>query len=187
MKRAIFILVLINFLFSEDFISEFEYGQMLFNNPRGVSCAKCHGNLGKGEYIASFKDSKGKVHKFFGPDITNISKERFKKALDKGGLLMPRYYLTQTEIDAIYKYLKVVNSHKNKSNTILTKIDNEVDTNSSNLLNINNEDEIKEFNNSAPDFEEFEKIKENSKETKENNEENSIIFDIFNNISEGNE
>ena len=28
--------------FSKDFITDIEYGKMLYKNPRGVGCNKCH-------------------------------------------------------------------------------------------------------------------------------------------------
>ena len=43
-------------LFAESFISDYEYGQMLFKNPRGIGCNKCHGENGEGSLIATKKD-----------------------------------------------------------------------------------------------------------------------------------
>ena len=54
---------------SEDFISHDEYGQMLYNNPRGVSCSQCHGDNGEGCVIVSFKDVDGKKKVIKGLDI----------------------------------------------------------------------------------------------------------------------
>jgi len=113
-KRLILISLLLNLANGEDFISEFEYGQMFYNNPRGVSCAKCHGKLGDGEFIASFIDEKNVTHKFSGPDIRKMQFEKFSKAVAKGGAIMPRYYLTQKEIKAIYEYIKIVNMPPDK-------------------------------------------------------------------------
>ena len=55
-----FILFISTFLFSQSefetsFITPFEYGKMLYENPRGISCAKCHGDDAKGKNIAKFK------------------------------------------------------------------------------------------------------------------------------------
>jgi len=110
-----FLFVLIFFLKlldAEDFISEFEYGQMLYKDPRGVSCASCHGKVGDGSFIASFIDNDGKKQDFFAPDIRKLSLKEFKKAVSAGGKLMPRYYLTNKESEAIYKYIQVVNSYQ---------------------------------------------------------------------------
>jgi len=120
LKKIILISLLINFAISEDFISEFEYGQMLYQAPRGVSCASCHGKLGERTFIASFKEG-NKTKEFFSPDIRNLNLKEFKKALDRGGKIMPRYYLTNKEIEAIYKYIKTVNSEReNKKDNNLT-------------------------------------------------------------------
>ncbi len=100
------------FLFGEDFISEFEYGQMLYKNPRGVSCASCHGDLGEGAYISSFVNSDDIEIKFNGPDIRALNLKTFKKAVGKGGRIMPKYYLTDKEIEAIFKYIKIVNNYE---------------------------------------------------------------------------
>ncbi|HIP61271.1 MAG TPA: cytochrome c, partial [Sulfurovum sp.] len=41
MKKISLVLLFCSMLHAEDFISEFEYGQMLYQNPRGVSCVPC--------------------------------------------------------------------------------------------------------------------------------------------------
>ncbi len=105
---SIFSLILLN---GGDFISEFEYGQMLYKNPRGVSCASCHGALGEGSYIASIFDNNHTEIKFSGPDIRALNFDIFKKVVVKGGKIMPKYYLTRKEIEAIYKYIRVVNNY----------------------------------------------------------------------------
>jgi len=97
---------------SEDFISEFEYGQMLYKDPRGVSCASCHADLGEGAFIASFKNKDGLEIKFNGPDIRALDINSFKKAISKGGRIMPKYYLTKKEVEAIFKYIKIVNNYE---------------------------------------------------------------------------
>jgi len=137
--------LLLNFAIGEDFISEFEYGQMLYKDPRGVSCASCHGKLGESSFIASFKDKNGTVKKFYSPDIRKLSLERFKKALNSGGKLMPKYYLTNKEIEAIYKYINMVNSQSSEDNTTdeedILSDENISDINESNLTNLYDEDE----------------------------------------------
>jgi hypothetical protein len=119
--RIFLALLLTNFAFGEEFISEFEYGQMFYENPRGVSCAKCHGKLGKGEYIGEFKDDDGILHKFEGSDITALDFKTFSKAIAKGGRIMPRYYLTPKEIKAIYEYIKIVNLPPDKQQEAIDK------------------------------------------------------------------
>ncbi len=123
--------LIIIFLFSlacakndEWFITNYEYGKMLYNNPRGISCAKCHGKKGKGKTITSFINSKGKKETIKTYPIENLSFETFKKALFhkikikpilkknpnsplKYINIMPIYdYLTDKEIKTILLYLK---------------------------------------------------------------------------------
>jgi len=120
-NRLFLALLLTKFAFADDFLSQFEYGQMFYENPRGVSCAKCHGKLGEGAYIGEFIDSKGNKHTFSGPNITKNSFEKFAQAISKGGNLMPRYYLTNKEIKAIYEYIKIVNLPQNKKEYALDR------------------------------------------------------------------
>lgn len=104
----LFILFIPFFLFAnEDFISHYEYGEMLYQNPRGVSCANCHGITGKGKVIASYKEA-GVVHKIVGVKIDNKSLKEITKSLKSPHKIMPKYYLTKTEIKAIYDYLQTV-------------------------------------------------------------------------------
>ncbi len=92
----------------ESFISHYEYGQMLYENPRGVSCKQCHGESGEGKIIVSYKDVDGqKVLK--GKDIRNSSLQSMIKAVNSYHQVMPRYYLTDEEVKAIYDYLREKN------------------------------------------------------------------------------
>ena len=117
MKKILSLALMLGSLFAEDFISEFEYGQMLYKDPRGVSCASCHGKVGEGSYIASFIDKEGKKHDFSAPDIRDLTLEGFKKAILSGGKIMPKYYLTNKESEAIYKYIQVVNNYNDSNKT----------------------------------------------------------------------
>ncbi|MGC9352042.1 MAG: c-type cytochrome [Sulfurovum sp.] len=89
----------------EDFISHYEYGQMLYTYPRGVSCVECHGEAGEGKVIAEFRDIHGK-EQIIGPDIRNKTLEEMIEALNAYNDIMPRYYLTDEEIKAIHDFLK---------------------------------------------------------------------------------
>ena len=161
MNRAIFALIFVSSIgFSEDFITDFEYGQMLYDNPRGVSCSKCHGKLGEGKFIASFVDDNGVEHKFYGSNISRVSLKEFKKALATGNKIMPRYYLTNKEIESIFKYIKKVN-HISLDDNKTKKVSNDND-------NIKVDADI---------IEEFED------KPKQNNS-SGIISKIFNNIDE---
>ena len=113
--------------FENSFITQYEYGKMLYKNPRGISCNKCHGEDAKGKEIVSFKHKKNKktyTCTIATKDITNISYNQFLQTLDpklekpkkkfkKGqicekftyGNSMPTYFLTQEELKSIYFYL----------------------------------------------------------------------------------
>jgi len=93
----------------EDFISHYEYGEMLYNNPRGVSCAQCHGKKGEGRTIVEFRDIHGK-QALQGPDIREESLVRMIKSVNSYHPVMPRYYLTDEEVKAIYDYLQEKNA-----------------------------------------------------------------------------
>ena len=89
----------------EDFISDYEYGEMLYQYPRGVSCVECHGDSGEGKLIVEFRDIHGK-EKIKGPDIRDVNLTQMVKALNSYHKIMPRYYLTDEEIKAIYEFLQ---------------------------------------------------------------------------------
>ena len=118
MKRLLFLLPL--YLFSnEDFISHYEYGQMLYDNPRGVSCSQCHGENGEGEIIVEYRDIHGKK-RLKGSDIRLESLDSMIKSVNQYHKIMPRYYLTNEEVKAIYDYLEKKNvtyilKHKEKN------------------------------------------------------------------------
>ena len=107
-------LVLSLFLFSlytpvngadEDFISHYEYGQMLYKYPRGVSCVECHGEAGEGKVIVEFRDIHGK-QEIRGSDIRQKSLSEMINALNSYHEIMPRYYLTDEEIKAIHDFIQ---------------------------------------------------------------------------------
>ncbi len=89
----------------DDFISEFEYGQMLYQNPRGVSCAPCHGDHGEGALIARYREE-GKTVELRGPDIRGADLETLRHAVSTGRGVMPRYFLTDEEVRALYTYIQ---------------------------------------------------------------------------------
>ena len=111
----------------DSFITKYEYGKMLYHNPRGISCAKCHGDDAKGMEISKFKHViKKRIYNCVveSQDITNIGFEKFKAKLDPDkkvkkpnfekdqvcekmiyGNTMPKYFLTQDELESIYYYI----------------------------------------------------------------------------------
>lgn len=108
MKRLIFLLPFLLFA-NEDFISHYEYGEMLYSQPRGVSCVECHGESGEGRIIVEFRDIHGKKV-LRGPDIRRESLASMINSVNSYHKIMPRYYLTEEEVKAIYDYLKEKNS-----------------------------------------------------------------------------
>ena len=106
MKRYIFIL-LYSLLYSSEnsFITPLEYASQLYENPRGISCKQCHGDVGEGKVIATYID-KNQPKNFTAPAINKLSfKEFYRKVNSKRNRGMPRYYLTKKEIKALYLYI----------------------------------------------------------------------------------
>ena len=114
--------------FDNSFITQYEYGKMLYKNPRGISCTKCHGSDAKGMVIETFKHKRNKKEYLCSlqtPDITSISYSDFKivmdptlekkkKKFEKDQVCekltyrnsMPTYFLTPEELSSIHFYLK---------------------------------------------------------------------------------
>jgi len=92
-------------LADSDFISDFEYGQMLYHNPRGISCAACHGNHGEGKKIVTYKEH-NVSRTIAGPDIRKKSLEEIESVVARNHPIMPKYYLTHEEVVALYNYLQ---------------------------------------------------------------------------------
>ena len=113
---------------NNSFITKFEYGKMLYNNPRGIGCNSCHGDDAKGKKIIDFKQEHDK--KIYNcnlsvPNIKDIdyaifsekinSKKNQNKKFEKEEVcekliyyanVMPTYFLVEEEIEAIYYYIK---------------------------------------------------------------------------------
>jgi len=98
------LLLAITPLFSEDFITKMEYAKMLYSNPRGIGCNKCHGEKGEGSVIAQYQN-RGKTIVLEAPNLTTVSKERFFQALTSQHKVMPTYFLTWQEIDSLYYFV----------------------------------------------------------------------------------
>ena len=97
------------------FISPMEYASSLYKNPRGIGCYKCHGDIGEGKIVARYIHKKEKKS-FSGPSINNINYSKFYRALSVRKKGMPRYFLTQKEIKALYFFLqqKKIEADKNE-------------------------------------------------------------------------
>lgn len=102
-------------VFSEEsFITDYEYGEMLFNNPRGVSCSECHGLSGEGKVIVSYKEEKEEKN-ISGADIRQKTLAQMIHSVNNYHAVMPRYYLTNKEVQTIYEYLQSKNKEYLKS------------------------------------------------------------------------
>jgi hypothetical protein len=94
-----------------DFITVDEYAKMLYKNPRGIGCDKCHGEEGEGMVMSIYiKD--GKEVELRAPRINNLSMKRFAAAFKRKSDLMPEYFLTEKEKAHLYYYLIKKNSSK---------------------------------------------------------------------------
>lgn len=114
---------------NNSFITKYEYGKMLYNNPRGIGCNSCHGNDARGRKMVDFKhqllDKKVYNCTLVIPDIKNIDYETFslkvntKKNLNlkfekeqvcekliHNANVMPTYFLVEEEIEAIFYYIQ---------------------------------------------------------------------------------
>lgn len=114
---------------NNSFITKYEYGKMLYNNPRGIGCNSCHGNDARGRKMVDFKqetrDKKIYNCSLVVPDIKNIDYQTFSKKINSKknpnvkfekeqvcekliyySNVMPTYFLVEDEIDAIYYYIQ---------------------------------------------------------------------------------
>ncbi|MEO1927607.1 MAG: c-type cytochrome [Nautiliaceae bacterium] len=120
------LIILITSLYAKEeswFITKLEYGKMLYHNPRGISCAKCHGEKAQGKIITSYINSKNEKVIIKTTPFKNLTFEKLKKALfhqikikpllkkdPKNPIrfinIMPKYdYLTDNEIQALLLYI----------------------------------------------------------------------------------
>ncbi len=110
MRKIFFIFLLLSdLIYAQDFITPYEYGKMLYQNPRGIGCDKCHGIKGEGKVIATYK-SKGKTKKLTAPPLYSVNEKKFLKAMKKKSKIMPKYFLTRDEMKSLYYYI-----YKNKT------------------------------------------------------------------------
>jgi len=87
---------------------------MLYKNPRGIGCNKCHGTNGNRQILATYKHKKKKKN-IVVPQINNIEYEKFLNIFKKRRRgIMPKYFLTQEEIASIYFYITYKKSKHKK-------------------------------------------------------------------------
>ncbi len=110
MRSVFLILLFCVAIFGADFITKTEYAKMLYLNPRGIGCDKCHGAKGEGSLISKYKHFDKKANKTVNdelraPKINDIDFESFKAALTKPKGVMPSYFLTDEETTILYEYI----------------------------------------------------------------------------------
>jgi len=108
MKKIFYILFLVGYLSGDDFLTNVEYAKKLYHNPRGISCAQCHGEKGEGSTLSAYVielNGKRKLRDITAPRINNIKMLDFLKAFEKKRSYMPTYYLTDRELAYIYFYI----------------------------------------------------------------------------------
>ncbi len=109
MRQLLLFLLLLTTLLAKEkdsFITEQEYAANLYANPRGIGCNKCHGKKGEGMVISHYKDKNEK--KVLKTDsIQNLSFQKFKDAFTQKKGVMPKYFLTSSELKTLYNYLSV--------------------------------------------------------------------------------
>jgi len=88
----------------DSFITEKEYAQHLYKNPRGIGCDKCHGKKGEGMIISKYKHNDEELV-LRTNEINSLDYEAFAAALEEKRSIMPKYFLTSKEIQALYNYL----------------------------------------------------------------------------------
>ncbi|HEX5623285.1 MAG TPA: cytochrome c [Sulfuricurvum sp.] len=104
MRALLALLVTVQIGGAASFITKEEYAASLYHNPRGIGCHLCHGEAGEGRRIAEYKD-KGERKVFEGKPINKIPFSQFYHAVNSKIVGMPRYYLTDTEVQTLYYYL----------------------------------------------------------------------------------
>jgi len=111
----VFIFSFVSLIAKESFITPKEYAQQLYKNPRGISCKPCHGDRGEGNIIATYRDN-GELKTLKGPAINKLSFREFAKKMNSSNSGMPRYYLIDSEIKALYLHIHLYDKKKQKDN-----------------------------------------------------------------------
>ncbi len=118
----------------DGFLSNKEYAKKLYHNPRGISCAQCHGEKGEGDRLSAYVielDGKRKLKDIDAPAINNIKMLRFLKAFEKKRSYMPTYYLTDKELAYIYFYITKFGA---KKSVVKTDVNTTIETNTTNTV-----------------------------------------------------
>jgi len=104
MKYLLVLMIPVFLYAAGSFITQKEYAAQLYKNPRGIGCQLCHGERGEGKLIANYEHKK-KQKSFRGPAINRLRFEEFYRALNQRKKAMPRYFLTDEEIQTLYTHV----------------------------------------------------------------------------------
>ncbi len=115
-QRVIMIGLLVTLEGSAGFITNDEYAKMLYQNPRGIGCDKCHGKDGEGMVLSTYKNKKGEIVALKAPRIDNIPIKRFYNSFERKSKLMPVYFLTDDEKAYLYYYLTKKRAKREQEN-----------------------------------------------------------------------
>lgn len=105
MRNVLLSLLPFSLFAQTSFITPMEYASSLYKNPRGIGCQSCHGIAGEGRVVAKY-EHKNEKKSFGGPEINSMNFNDFFVALNMRKNGMPRYFLTQKEIQALYFYVQ---------------------------------------------------------------------------------
>lgn len=86
---------------------------MLYKHPRGVGCDKCHGEYGEGKELGTYQKKK-ETKLILAPALKDMNSTTMLEATKKKRGVMPTYFLTPTEMNAIVFYLNKKNERLNK-------------------------------------------------------------------------
>lgn len=107
------------FAYGENFMTEDEYGALLYENPRGIGCNRCHGKNGEGSLIANYKEYNKTSDSHYdkeliAPPINRLSLQEFANGINSSKSVMPSYFLTEDEIIILYKFIKNIDKKEKK-------------------------------------------------------------------------
>jgi len=86
------------------FITDEEYGAMLYKNPRGIGCNACHGREGGGKIISRYREGNQTII-LQGPAIRGYSAEIIQEGVNRHPRFVPVYHLTPGEYHSLARFL----------------------------------------------------------------------------------
>ena len=106
MRSFLFLILLsLELLSDSSFITKREYGEQLYNEPRGVGCSNCHGVDGKGAKIVSYIHKK-KEKVIIAPSIRFLKAKEIEKGVNRHPSYVPNYFLVKDEYKSLEAFLE---------------------------------------------------------------------------------